>query len=122
MLNLDHLPWDWNSSLAALRALQLFLGAVSATTPTTVYTVPAGKRTIVKSVTVQNTTGASKDVQLRVSGTGTIYHWNLTAYGTAGDRAVQNFWIVLNPGDVLQFQVSVTGQIDVSVSGSLHTI
>lgn len=108
--------------MAALRSAQAFIGNVTTVAPTTVYTVPAGKRFVLKHVTVQNTTGLSKNVQLRLGGIGTIYNWQLTAYGSGGDRAASNFWIVLNAGDTIQLNPTVAGQIDVTLSGSLLTV
>lgn len=122
MYDFNHAGWDWEYNIAALRSQQAFLGSITGTAVTTVYTVPAGKRFIIKFVSVQNTSGSAVDFQLRLSTLGTVWHWNLAAYGSGGDRATQNLWVVLNPGDTIAFKNSVSVQVDVTVSGSLHTI
>jgi len=108
--------------VAALRSAQLFLGSITSTTPTTVYTVPAGKRAVIKFVTLQNTTGSAKNVQMRLSTLGTVWNWNLGAYGSGADAQQSSFWIVLNAGDYIQMNPTASGQIDMSISGSLLTV
>lgn len=122
MFNLDHLSWDWDGDVAALRATQLASAAINTTTPTTVYTVPTGKRAIVKQIVAQNTTGTSKDLQFRLPVLGTVLHWVLAAYGTGADRVVQNVWIVLNAGDTIKLNTVVAGLVNVVISGSEHTV
>jgi hypothetical protein len=119
---LEHAPWPWDYLLAALRSTQLWKGVVTSTTPTTVYTVPTGKRAIIKLVTAMNAGSATRDLQLRIGGLGTVYHWNLTAYGTGGDKATQAFWIVLNAGETIQLDLTVAGTVSVTISGSEHTV
>lgn len=100
----------------------MYSGIVSGTSVHDLYTVPSGKRLILKFVTVQEVTGSSCDAQLRLGSFGTIFVWNLLAYGSAGSRGVGSFWIVLPPGEVVQFKRTTSGDITVTVSGSLHTI
>jgi hypothetical protein len=121
-MSFEHTELDWSTSLAALRSTQLWKGVVSSTTVTTVYTVPAGKRAILKFVTVMNAGAATRDVQLRIGGLGTIAHWNLTAYGTGGDKATGTFWVVLNAGETIQVDLTVAGTVSMTISGSEHTI
>lgn len=114
------LNWWW--TLAELRAAQLYQGTVSVVGPTTIYTVPAGKRVILKYVALQNQTGLSVTVQLRLPNANTIWAIPLTAYGTATDREKQGFWIVLNPGDTIAIGLSAARTVAVSISGSVHSI
>lgn len=100
----------------------MFLGIVSGTAVHDLYTVPTGYRFIIKMVTVQEVSGSSCTAQLRLSPLGTIFTWNLVAYGSAGSRDVGNFWIVVDPGEKIQMARSTSGDITVTISGSLHTI
>lgn len=119
---MEHSTYDWDYIIAALRANQLWKGTVTTAVATTVYTVPAGKRTILKFVTVLNVGAATRDVQLRVVGPGTIYHWSLTSYSTGGDRATGTFWIVLSAGDQVQVNLNLAGTVTMTISGSEHSI
>lgn len=80
------------------------LGAADAigTGAVTLYTVPAGKRAILKNVTVKNNaTSASYILLTFMHGATTLgYHdIQLTAAPTDGDSKSVAVWIVLNPGD-----------------------
>jgi len=109
--------------LADLRATSVFQGAVNGTGVVDLYTVPTGKRLILKHVTVLEVSGSSADAQLRSSAAGgTIYVWHLVAYGSAGDEGSSSFWIVFNAGDKVQFKRTTSGQLLVTVSGSIHTV
>jgi len=122
MFDFNHPEWDWDGTLAALRCTQLAAGSINTTTATTVYTVPTGKRAIIKFVTAMNTTNATRDLQMRLNSIGTIWHMQLAAYGSAGDEARVNFWVVLNAGDQLKLSTVTAGQVDYTISGSEHTI
>lgn len=117
-----HGPWDWNVDMADLRATPVYSGTVTSATPTTVYTVPTGKRLILKNVTGQNQGSTSADLQLRVVGPNTIYVWSLTGYPTSGSRFTTNFWIVLDAGGQIQLARNNATTIAVVLSGSLHSI
>lgn len=108
--------------MADLRATQFFSGVVNGTSVVTLYTVPTGKRAIIKHVTVLEVSGSSADAQLRLGSFGTIYHWVLAAYSSAGDEGSSSFWIVINAGETIQFKRTTSGQLTVTVSGSLHTV
>ena len=120
---MTHATWNWSRTLADLRATQGWVGAVTGTGTVVAYTVPAGKRFILKSVSVQHTSAGSVNIQMRLAGLGTFFNWVLGAYQSGSDRTTTTFWIVLNPGDVLTFNNLTTGHtVIVTVSGSLHTI
>lgn len=109
--------------MADLRATSVFQGVINGTSVVDLYTVPTGKRLILKHVTALEASGSSCDAQLRSSAAGgTIYVWHLVAYGSGGDDASQSFWIVFNAGDKVQFKRTTSGQLVVTVSGSLHTV
>jgi hypothetical protein len=71
----------------------------------TLYTVPAGKRTILKSVVLQNNAAGANRIILRIDlvGGGNM-SWGVTvgAAGGASESMVIDCWIVLNAGDVLK--------------------
>jgi len=108
--------------MADLRATQAYQGTPTGTSPTTVYTVPTGKRFILKQVALQEISGVATDVQVRVGSIGTITRQHLASYGSGGDSAVLYYWLVLNAGDVIQLNRTVSGSINAQVSGSLHTV
>ncbi len=108
--------------MADLRTTRFYLGLVTGTSVTDLYTVPTGKRAIIKQVTVQEVSGSSCTAQLRLSPLGTIFTWALVAYAAADSRAVGHFWIVVNAGEKIQFARSTSGQLTVTVNGSLHTV
>lgn len=108
--------------MADLRATQIFNGFFSDSSTHNVYTVPTGKRLILKHVTVLEGSGSSCDAQIRETSQGTFFHWNLLAYGSAGDEASSSFWIVFGPGSIIQVKRSNTGVLGWTISGSLHTI
>lgn len=108
--------------MAALRATALYYGTVTGTSVVNLYTVPTGKRAIVKAVTVQNQSAGAGTLQLRTSTLATIWRWALQGYGTAGDHASDSFWIVLNAGETLQMQKNFTATLAVIVSGTEHTV
>lgn len=122
MLSINHAYYGWSKPLADLRATQLAQTLVNGTSPTTVYTTPTGKRCILKSLVVQNYSGTGSDVQLRVGTLGTIMRLHVNAYGSGGDSVQAFYWLVLNPGEVIQITRVSAGQVGVQLSGSEHTI
>ena len=95
--------------------------AYSLGTGTTVlYTVPAGYRTILKSIVIHNNAAAAQQPYVGSKHSGT-YVWEarvaLTANGTVGDTAYIAPWIVLNPGDTLQV-VPGAASINIVLSGA----
>ncbi len=108
--------------MAALRSFPIFSGVVSGTSVVDLYTVPTGKLLILKFVTVQEVSGSSCDAQLRLSTFGAFFVWNLLAYGTAGSRAVGDFWVAIAAGVKLQAKRTTSGDITLTASGSLLTV
>lgn len=71
----------------------------------TLYTVPSGKRTILKSITLWNNFAATNRVvvELTLGGvTVVVLDPVLAATGSAGDSFIAAPWIVLNAGDLIQ--------------------
>jgi hypothetical protein len=108
--------------MATLRATQFASGVFSGTAVTNIYTVPAGHKAILKSITLLEVSGVSCIVNVRLSAFGTWYAQILSAYGSAGMGIENRMWVVLEAGQVLQFNRSNAGQITYTVNGSLMTI
>lgn len=86
----------------------------------TLYTVPAGKRTIVKSITLYNHGAATNRVVLEATLGGTdtvIADPILAAAGAAGDWLQIACWIVLNAGDALKLS-GQSAVVDATASGA----
>ena len=84
------------------------------------YTVPAGKRTIVKNMLARGASGSASHATWSVfDGATSLFSFNvyLAASGSDGDTSIINPWIVLNAGQTLKVQFSATGGW-VSVSGA----
>lgn len=64
------------------------------------YTVPTGRRTIVKSVAVINTNGAAQRITMKFAGVYQTMH--LAAATAAGESQEFQCWIVLNAGETLE--------------------
>lgn len=108
--------------MADLRTTQLAELTISGTAITNIYTVPAGKRAILKSMNIMEVSGVGSDVQIRVGSIQTIVRTHVNAYGGAGDSAQLFFWLVLNAGETLSVKRISSGDINVVASGSVHTV
>lgn len=90
----------------------------------TLYTVPTGKRTILKSITLWNNFAATNRVvvELTLSGvTVVVLDPVLASTGSAGDSIYQPFWTVMDAGDT----VAVAPQshpADATLSGAELTL
>jgi hypothetical protein len=90
----------------------------------TLYTVPAGKRTIVKSIWARNSNAAAQvaAVQLLLaSGADIFFFIPLAASPAAGSTLFMPLWVVLNQGDVIKYAAGGTNG-DVIVSGAELTV
>lgn len=108
--------------MAALRAFQLGSGVVTGTSVTNIYTVPSGKKVILKDLTLQEVSGTACQVNVRLGAFGTWFVVNLSAYPAGASYHDQKLWVVLEPGNVFQLQRTNSGQITYTASGSLMTI
>lgn len=88
-----------------VRSDSLALGQMSSAGPTTVYTVPAGYKTIVKHVCGENRSAGSASLALLVKRGATTYVLKtFSGVGSAVDYewAISQVWLVLEAGDELQ--------------------
>lgn len=102
------------------------LGGGSFTTGSyhTVYTVPAGKRTILKSMWLRNTfSGANiAKLNLHTGAFGDVYMYtNLVTSGSSGDTALIPLWVVLLPGDIIKIQPTQSS-VEAILSGTELTL
>lgn len=93
-----------------------------ATARTARYTVPAGKRLVMRNVIGRNNHIATNTLYI-YKGSVMLRSFNaLAARSTAGDWQEWDSWVVFAPGDTLELAVSNAGGVYVTVSGSLYTI
>lgn len=88
-----------------VHSTQLGGGSYASGSYHSVYTVPAGKRTIVKGLWIRNTNAAAQVVAINcdtVSFGNVYFYYHLAAAGSSGDSQYFDIWIVLNAGDVLK--------------------
>ena len=86
----------------------------------TLYTVPTGRRTIVKEIVVQNLAAAAQRIIMEVTFSGgATFQWviNVGAVNTATESISYPTWIVINAADVLKVIVS-SNTASVLVSGA----
>lgn len=87
---------------------------------TTFYTVPSGKRTIVKCIHVFNQTGSANRA-LIIGGAGGANVWveaiHLAAIGSDGESKFTEPWYVLNVGDTIA-GIADHANVTVSVHGT----
>lgn len=83
---------------------QLGKSTAVGTSLVTLYTVPTGRRTILKSVAVINLNGAAVRIVMRLAGVYQTMH--LAAATAAGESQEFSCWIVLNAGDKVEVSTS----------------
>lgn len=108
--------------MATLRAFQLNSGLIAGTTITSIYTVPTGKKVILKDITLQEVAGFSCVINIRLSAFGTWFSVPLGAYPAGSSKAELKLWVVLEAGQVLQLQRDNAHAYTYTASGSLMTI
>lgn len=89
----------------------------SVTTPVTVYTVPADTTAIIKNIQITNESG-SKVVKVSVTDSSASTTYQI-AYGAISGATICNFAkapIVLEAGDILKIETSVTTGISAIIS------
>lgn len=98
------------------------LGQAAITTGvTTLYTVPANTRTLVKEISIANTTGADIDVRVffvpaaGTAGTGNAFLYDVPVL--TANALQYNGVQVLNAGDSIQIQAAATG-LTIHASGA----
>lgn len=108
-----------------MHSKQLGHGSSPVGAGTVIYTCPTGKRTIVKSVLIQNNSAATNRVILTLSyAAGGSIGWGLTlgASASATESLHYNCWIVMNAGDVLTAQGLTSSSINLVASGAELTV
>ena len=105
--------------MAELRTTEFTRGVVSDTSTHDIYTVPAGKRIILKRVSLLEGSGTARTVQIRLRGVGAFLIKNIAAYPADGASVEVERWTVFNAGDVLQIKLSASGDVVYVLSGSL---
>lgn len=108
--------------MAELRIHQLYSGRTSSTGSVSVYTVPSGKRAVLRSINVYNVTGSGNRAFVSLSSGRNIFEITLAAANTAGGSVNQQVWLVLEPGDVIQIGNANATAIDYILSGTVHFI
>lgn len=102
------------------RSTQLGIDVGVGTTEVTLYTVPTGKRSIVKGLQMTNTNAAANFTAIEVySGATLLGFWReyMAAGGVTGDSITKELWLVLNAGQALK-AVSHAASVSVIVSGA----
>lgn len=104
----------------AAHSTQLGANQAVATSVVTLYTVPAGKRTIVKSLVVSNNfAGANYVTILGYDGSTLLFTFDVFGLtnGTDGDTKFLLPWIVLNAGQALKAQ-ALHSSVSIVASGA----
>lgn len=108
--------------MATLRATQFAAGAITGTAVTNIYTVPAGHKIILKSISVLNAGGVATNINVRKSAFGSFRNYALAAFGAAGCSVTDHTWIVFEAGDVIQINSNVNVTYTYVICGSLMVI
>jgi hypothetical protein len=108
--------------VAELHVASLYQGRVTSPTFVTVYTVPTGRRVVLRMVNVRNHANAAANAYLDVDGSLDVMFRVLTASGTTGCESQWNGWIVLNAAQTIKAASSQSGGVDFIVSGSSYTV
>jgi hypothetical protein len=106
--------------MALLHVTQFFVGSVTSVSPTytTLYTVPAGHRIVLRNIQLHNQDGTTARLfYLKVGGT-LVYNPSVSA----GGNSAVSLWIVLGPGQTIQTAGSNAAGFGLVVSGSDYTI
>jgi hypothetical protein len=110
--------------MALLHVTQLARQNVTTVNPvfTTIYTVPAGDRIVLRSIAVRNLSG-SAGVTWYVEIDTVVVFTNVLGVGSVNAGSYEwRPWIVLGPGQLLKVAVNAAAGIGLVASGSLYTI
>jgi hypothetical protein len=108
--------------MAQLRVKTLWQGRKSTTGLVDVYTVPAGHRSILKSINGFNVTGTGNRLWVSEHGNPYLQMLSLGAAGTSAGSVDLIVWIVLEPLTVLSLELANATAVDVVLSGTEHFI
>lgn len=102
-----------------LKSTQFYAGNITATSMTTLYTVPVGKAVILKAITYNNQTTTISTLLIECGGV-TIANVTVGQRGTSSGMGELDRWIVLPAGATIRGQIASAGQsVGVMLSGSL---
>lgn len=102
-----------------VRSTRLGFGQIASGAFHSIYTCPAGWRTIVKSVNVDNSGGAATNVTILAQNASGSTNANLALLSLTNNTAyLWSGWVVLNPADQL-FLYSSAAALDYWASGTL---
>lgn len=108
---------------APLRSTQFWEGVPpvvgGVNTWTTEYTVPSGHRIIVKHLHMFNPGASAKIGGVRVNAALVLRQLTMQAFPTAPFQDDWPLWVVLNPGETLQFLQQPSGAVQYVASGYL---
>lgn len=100
----------------SIKVQRLYLGGGSfnsTTLPFTAYTAPAGKKVIIKSITIQSTSTTAERFTINLAGYAVAYNHTIKPYDTVV-LPVAGF--ILNPGETLAYGTTIQG-IAMSATG-----
>jgi hypothetical protein len=89
---------------------------------TTLYTVPAGDRIILRSVVMQNMASSAQGCLIYLPGGFQVFFHQLGAHNSGTDSFEWRPWIVATPGQTITAKVGNATGVDVLLSGSIYTI
>lgn len=109
--------------MALLHVMQFWAGNVTSVNPTktTLYTVPAGYRAVVRRVSGRNLAGVARAGYVYLNGT-LVHTLAAGAGGSSSDSPDWATWQVLTPGQLIQMSCEASTGFGVIVSGSLYFI
>lgn len=107
--------------MALLHVNQLAVGTVASSAFVTAYTVPAGMRTVLRSVVAKNTTATATLLLVDAAGV-TIFDPTLAVSGAAGDTLNVQPWVVLLPGQLIRLASGGGRAVTYILSGTVYTI
>jgi hypothetical protein len=103
--------------MAELRITQFYAANIASLAYIDVYTVPVGRRIIVKSVQLRNQYTGSNGVWIAL-GTTALYYVSLPGNGSLEIRP----WWVITEGQTLKIKVGNAAGVGVLISGASHYI
>jgi hypothetical protein len=103
--------------MAELRIMQFYVGTMTSLTYVDLFTVPVGRRYIVKDINVRNVSGSSNGLYLAV-GTTALYYAAIPGNGVLELKP----WWVMTEGQALRAHCTVSAGFGMLVSGAHHYI
>lgn len=108
--------------MAELRITRFYDATIAATGPTDLYTVPVGRRIIVKRVTLMNTVAFTSDVWIGTDVAGKLHVWHVDVAGSANGQFDFPTWLILNAGEKIRWWQQFGITVNLLVGGTSHYI